>query len=114
MNRDYAHLDDILKAARAIAEHVRGMDEEAFLADPKTRDAVLYELAILGEAVKRLSGELRQARPEIDWKSIAGLRDVVIHRYHRILAPQIWRIVIRDVPPLIPLIEAILPPEDEF
>ena len=53
------------------------LDLPAFLADAKTQSAVLHQLLILGEAVKRLSAPFREAHPEIPWKEIAGSRDIL-------------------------------------
>jgi uncharacterized protein with HEPN domain len=79
--RDDAHLLDILKAAR-LAIEFKGSGEKAdFLQDAKTQSAVLHQLLIVGEAVKRLSAEFRAAHPEVPWRLIAGTRDKLIHFY---------------------------------
>jgi uncharacterized protein with HEPN domain len=59
MTRDDARLLDMQRRAQRVQRHVAGMTKAAFLRDEKTQSAVLYELAIIGEAVKRLSGEFR-------------------------------------------------------
>ena len=75
MPRDEAHLLDILKAARLTVEFKGTADKDAFLVDAKTQSAVLHQLLVIGEAVKRLSPEFRAAHPEVPWKLIAGTRD---------------------------------------
>ena len=74
-------LSDILQAAEDIRNFTQGMSRQAFVADEKTRSAVLYKFAVMGEATKRLPDEIRARYPDIPWRSIAGLRDNVIHGY---------------------------------
>ena len=65
MPRDDANLLDILKAARLAIEFKEPAAKEAFLTDAKTQSAVLHQLLVIGEAVKRLSPEFREAHPEV-------------------------------------------------
>lgn len=81
MRRDEATLLDIAKAARLVMTFTQGMAKEEFLNDLKTQSAVLYQLLVLGEAVKRLSREFRAQYPDIPWSLIAGMRDHLIHGY---------------------------------
>jgi uncharacterized protein with HEPN domain len=81
MQRDEATLLDIAKAARLVQAFIQGPEKEAFLNDYKTQSAVLYQLIVMGEAVKRLSDELRTQHLEIPWSLIAGMRDHLIHGY---------------------------------
>lgn len=71
MPRDDAHLLDILKAARLAIEFKGPAEKAEFLEDAKTQSAVLHQLLIIGEAVKRISPESRAAHPEVPWKLIA-------------------------------------------
>lgn len=77
--RDQASLLDIDQAARSTLEFVSGMTLDDFVADAKTQSAVLYQIAILGEAVKRLSPDFRDQHPAIGWRAIAGMRDKLIY-----------------------------------
>ena len=61
------------------------------------RDAILYNLVIVGEAVKGLGATVREARPEVPWRQIAGLRDLLTHEYYRIAMSEIEKIVDRDL-----------------
>jgi uncharacterized protein with HEPN domain len=78
LSRDEAHLLDILKAARLAIEFA-GPARAGFVEDAKSQSAAIHQLMVIGEAVKRLSPEFRQAHPEIPWKLIAGTRDKLIH-----------------------------------
>jgi len=62
------------------------------------QDAVLRNLQTIGQSVGRLSETLREAHPEIDWRSIIGLRNVLVHDYLGMNLERIWDIVERDVP----------------
>jgi len=106
--RDDAHLLDVLKAARLAIEFKGNADIEAFLADPKTQSAVLHQLLVIGEAVKRLSPEFRAAHPEVPWKPIAGTRDKLIHFYEGVDLDEVWEMLTLDLPELIRQIEPLV------
>jgi uncharacterized protein with HEPN domain len=107
--RDDAHVLDILKAARLAIEFKGSADKAAFLADAKTQSAVLHQLLVIGEAVKRLSPEFRAAHPELPWRLIAGTRDKLIHFYEGVDLEEVWKMVTSDLPGLIRLIEPLAP-----
>lgn len=82
MSRDPGlYLLDMVEACRKVQALIKGMDLAEFSEDWRTRDAVLHNLEIIGEAVKRLPEEPKQEAPEIPWKRIAGFRDVLAHAY---------------------------------
>ncbi len=107
--RDQASLLDIVRAARLALEFTKGMTQEDFEIDLKTQSAVIYQIAIIGEAVKRLSPELRQENPEIPWLAMAGMRDKLIHDYEGVDVTRIWLTLETSIPQLLSLIEPLLP-----
>jgi uncharacterized protein with HEPN domain len=107
--RDDAHVLDILKAARLAIEFQGSADKAAFLADAKTHSAVLHQLLVIGDAVKRLSPEFRAAHPEAPWRLIAGTRDKLIHFYEGVDLEEVWKMMTSDLPELIRLIEPLAP-----
>lgn len=109
MPRDDATIVDILKAARMADSFVIGVSQELFLQDSKTQSAVLHQLLVLGEAVKRLSEEFRNQHPAIPWKQISGLRDIVIHQYDAVDLEEVWKTVTVDLPNLVGSLEKISP-----
>jgi uncharacterized protein with HEPN domain len=109
MPRDEAVLLDIARAARLVLEFKEGLGKAAFLQDLKTQSAVLHQLMVMGEAVKRLSPDFRAEHSEIPWPLIAGMRDNLIHGYDIVDLDEVWRTAETDVPELLRLIEPLLP-----
>jgi uncharacterized protein with HEPN domain len=107
--RDYiAHM---LDAAQAIQQFVSGSSEEEFLSDRKTRDAVVRNLEILGEAAKKLSDVLPDAAsrfPAVDFRTMYATRNRLIHAYAFINFEIIYEIALKDIPPLIAALESVL------
>lgn len=101
MYRDYRHfLADMAESSAAVVEFVTGLTFEQFAADKKTVSAVIRQLEILGEAAKNIPADFKSRHPEIDWKRIAGLRDVLIHGYFGIDLEIIWSIIQDKLPTL--------------
>jgi uncharacterized protein with HEPN domain len=109
MERDEATLLDIAQAAELVVKFREGMDEVAFLEDLKTQSAVLHQLMVIGEAVKRLTTEFRARHPQIPWSLIAGMRDKLIHGYDIVDLEQVWRTSKVDIPKLLSQIRSLLP-----
>jgi uncharacterized protein with HEPN domain len=109
MSRDEASLLDIARAAGLILAFKEGLDEAAFYSDLKTQSAILHQLLVLGESVKRLSDAFRAEHPEIPWRLMAGMRDKLIHGYDAVDLTEVWRVAERDIPELLRAIEPLLP-----
>jgi uncharacterized protein with HEPN domain len=106
--KDPSYVLDILTAAELVREFVKDADFTAFSADIMRHSAVIRQLEIIGEATKRLSPKLRDGHPEIAWRKIAGMRDILIHQYGDVDLKEVWNIATRSIPELIPLLEKIL------
>ncbi len=111
MRRDEPTLLDIAKAARFARSFVEGLDKAAFMKDYRTQSAVLYQLVVIGEAVKRLAPQFRDLHPDIPWSLIAGMRDILIHGYDVVDWDEVWKTVISDLPDLLTKVEPLLPKE---
>jgi uncharacterized protein with HEPN domain len=94
------YLEDILEATRKITAYTGSLSKAAFLDDEKTIDAVVRNLEVIGEAVKNLPDDLRARHSAVEWKEIAGLRDILIHEYFGLDAEIVWDIVQNKVPAL--------------
>ena len=106
MQRNEVVIQDIINAARLVTEFVKGFDKDTFINDWKTRSAVLYQLTVIGEAVKRLSKEFRGQYGEIPWTLIAGMRDNLIHGYDLIDWDEVWKTSTVDIPDLLSRVES--------
>jgi len=94
MSRDYRlYLDDILQAIEYIREYVESMDSVRFASDRKTRDAVIRNLEIIGEASRNLPDEIKASAAEIDWRKIMALRNILVHEYFGVSVSILWDIV---------------------
>ena len=106
-HRDDIVLKDIINAAQLIAAFVEGFGKETFIDDWKTHSAVLYQLTVISEAVKRLSPEFRLVQKQVPWTSMTGMRDHLVHAYDLVDWDEVWETATRDVPSLLKQIEAL-------
>ncbi len=107
--RDNTTLLDIDVAAKQAVDFVHGHTYAGFADDRLLQSAVLYQIAVVGEAVKRLSPELRRDHPEISWRGAAGMRDRLIHRYDLVDLELVWRTVTEGLPQFRQSIAPLLP-----
>jgi uncharacterized protein with HEPN domain len=112
LRSESATVADLIGAAEFILEFTSGLDRDAFLSDPKTQSAILYQFLELGEAVKRLSAGFRDRHPTIPWQQIPGMRDFAIPGYDAIELDDVWDAAVADVPDLLAYLHAI-PAGDE-
>lgn len=109
MPRDYKlYLEDILESIEKICSYIIGMDLETFSVDKKTIDAVVMNLAIIGEASRKIPDELRTRYPDIEWGRIISLRNIIIHEYPSINLRIIWSIAKNNLPVLEERIKKII------
>lgn len=101
------YLNDILISIKRIEDYVKNLSFREFSKDQKTIDAVIRNLEIIGEAVKKIPHEIR-SRYVYDWRSVAGLKDILIHKYFGVSKKIIWDIVKNELFELEKLIKKIL------
>ncbi len=78
---DKEYLLDILEACKRIKRYVSGLSYKNFLENSEKQDAVIRNIEIIGEAVKKISPKLKEKHGDVKWKAIAGMRDKLIHDY---------------------------------
>ena len=97
MRDDRAYLEDILEAIERVERYaVRGRDE--FEKDELIQTWVVHHIQIIGEAVGKLSDDLKESHPEVPWAIIKAMRNVLVHFYFGIDLDKVWGVVARDVP----------------
>jgi len=101
-------LEDILQAIKKIEKYTNGLNYERFHSDEKSVDAVIRNLEIIGEASKNIPSELKDKIPQIPWKKMMGLRNIVAHEYFGIDLKIIWEIASENLPEVKPLIKQVL------
>ncbi|MYC29869.1 MAG: DUF86 domain-containing protein [Chloroflexi bacterium] len=112
MNRDKVTLLQIADAAQLIVAFSQDFEIGQFAEHLLTRSAVLYQFAVLGEAVKRLSEEFRENHPSIPWNEIAGMRDRVVHGYDSVNFDRVWDAIVNDIPDLLIYLQPHLPRQE--
>jgi uncharacterized protein with HEPN domain len=101
MSRDPGlYLQDIDAGCEKIRLLVEGMDFDTFTDDWRTRDAVLHNLKVIGDAVRRLPESFKARQPQIPWSRIVGFRDVLAHAYFTLDDTIVWDMIQNELPPL--------------
>lgn len=95
---DSDFLADMLEAAERILSYTAEFDYDSFALDTKTQDAVIRNLEIIGEVAKKISEEFRHQHADLPWRSMAGLRDRLIHDYFGVNIDIIWEIISNELP----------------
>ncbi len=91
-------IEHIIESIELIEKYIKNHTKNDFLSSAQLQDSVIRRLEIIGEAVKNIPDNYRKEYPDIKWKEIAGLRDILIRQCFGIDFELTWEIVIRDLP----------------
>ena len=102
------YLTDIRDAIRTIQSYTEKMSYEEFAGDRKTREAVILNFVIIGEAIKKIPPEIIEQAPNVPWKEFAGMRDKMVHGYFSISSTILFETIRNDLPALHDAIQKLL------
>ncbi|SRR3989344_7599490 len=106
------YLKDILSAIKLILEeYISGFDFGKFDKDKKTQDAVIRQIAIIGEALGKLGRDFVDSHPELPTKEAVAMRNILVHDYDWVDTEEVWKTVQKDLPELKVIVEKILKEE---
>ena len=111
MSRDDTYLVDILESVKIALGYVSGKSWDEFYEDIQCQDPVVRRIEIVGEAARRVSQATRDKYPQIPWREMTSMRNLVIHEYDVVDINQVWDTVQNKLPPLIEELAKIVPPE---
>lgn len=105
-------IEDMLEAIDRVSRYTEGWSKEQFEADEKTVDAVIRNLIVVGEAARHVDDEVWLRFPDIPWKKLRALRNVVVHEYFGVDPEILWETLQQDLPPLVPLLRRMVQPPE--
>ena len=100
-------IQDIRHAADKIVSHVKSSSFEAFKADEWMQDAVMRNLAIIGEAAREIPPEIAVKHPEVPWDDMRDMRNIVVHEYFGVDLSIVWETISNDLPAVLKQLEKL-------
>ncbi len=102
------YVQDMIDFGERVVTYTAGMDQDAFITDSRTYDAVLRNIELIGEAATHVPAPVQERNPEIEWRKIIAARNRVAHGYMGVDNDVIWDIIRTDVPDLLPKLRCML------
>lgn len=97
--RDYKlYLEDIKQAIKSVETYSKGLNFDKLKNNRMAIDAIVRNLEIIGEASKNIPSDVKKENPEVEWKKIAGLRDILAHEYFAVDLEVLWDIIVNKLP----------------
>ena len=101
MKRDpQVYIDHMLESIENIQHYTEEIDFETLLVDTKTQDSVVHRMQLLGQSAKNLPEDIRENHPEIPWRQIIGMRNIIVHEYLGLDLAEVWNVIGQDLPEL--------------
>lgn len=111
MRRDRERILDIVEALDSVAQYLIGCSEVEFFSNDVLYGACAHKLTIAGEAAARLSDDIKERHPQIEWRKVIGLRNVLVHEYFGVDRQMVWRVAVAEAPFLRDRLAAVLTAE---
>ncbi|MGI8936527.1 MAG: HepT-like ribonuclease domain-containing protein [Phormidesmis sp.] len=112
MLRDDASLLDVQIAGEKVLSFADGLDLKELEADEMRMSAIIYQIIIIGEATSRLSDEIKDEHPEVPWRKMLGMRNILAHQYDRVDFKTLWNVIHQSIPEMLEKIEPLLPQKE--
>jgi uncharacterized protein with HEPN domain len=109
---DLLYLFHMLDTARKAYHKVQDIDRDIYDSDENLRLALAHLVQVIGEAARRVSPQTYKVHPDIPWQEIIGMRHKIVHDYMSLDEDILWQVVTEDLPPLIEVLERLVPPEE--
>jgi uncharacterized protein with HEPN domain len=93
-------IEHVLECIGLIEQYLIGKTKADFMESVQLQDSIIRRIEIIGEAVKNIPDDMKSAHPDIPWNEMAGMRDILIHKYFGIDLELTWEVIIRDIPEL--------------
>ena len=108
MYRDEDSLRDVYESGQTVLTYAKNVSKEALRSDEMRLSAIAYKLLVIEEATTRLSTDFRDAHPEIPWKRMIGMRNIMAHQYDNIDIDILWDVIHKSVPEMLEKVEPLV------
>ena len=109
MYRDSASVNDAYNAGKNVLAYAGDLTKAELKADEIRMSAIIYQIIIIGEATTRLSSEFREKYPDVPWKRMVGMRNILAHQYDKVEFEALWNVVHIGVPDILAKLEPLVP-----
>lgn len=97
MKNNRLYIEQMLEAIDLVERYSKGLDFEKFSSDVEKQDAIVRRLQIIGEVSNRVSPEIKEQLPEVPWKKMLGMRNIIVHDYMYVDLEKVWNVVEKDL-----------------